>query len=259
MSLFGAPPPVPTAAEAARELASAACKLGLSASAHAIEASLDDPRPTAKTSAPPSKDPNLPKHVHDSQSRHPRPRAAQHHPPRPGRGRHALQLSHQPHPRLAHPRRRRRPFLLARPHPRPRDPPARSRRRHQPPRCPSFAEQIAESAPTEHHIPKDEPTLGGAVTREMLFASPESRTSDGGFSGVQPPPPRLLHHRPPPRPRPPPHGTGRRPRRPRPSSAKCLPPRLSTWTPSPRPSTRAPATASISTRRSSSATSSSTR
>jgi DNA polymerase-1 len=37
--------------------------------------------------------------------------------------------------------------------------------------------QIAESAPVEHHIPKDDPALGGAVTPEMLFAAPASSPS----------------------------------------------------------------------------------
>jgi DNA polymerase I len=32
--------------------------------------------------------------------------------------------------------------------------------------------QIAESGPVEHHIPADDPALGGAVTTEMLFATP---------------------------------------------------------------------------------------
>ncbi len=33
-----------------------------------------------------------------------------------------------------------------------------------------LSEQLAEAAPTEHHIPADQPELGGAVTTEMLFA-----------------------------------------------------------------------------------------
>jgi DNA polymerase-1 len=33
-----------------------------------------------------------------------------------------------------------------------------------------LTEQLAESAPIEHNIPKDQPELGGAVTSEMLFA-----------------------------------------------------------------------------------------
>jgi len=37
--------------------------------------------------------------------------------------------------------------------------------------------QIAESGPVEHHIPLDDPSLGGAVTREMLFATPAAPTA----------------------------------------------------------------------------------
>jgi DNA polymerase-1 len=33
-----------------------------------------------------------------------------------------------------------------------------------------LTEQLAESAPVEHHIPADKPELGGAITSEMLFA-----------------------------------------------------------------------------------------
>jgi len=33
-----------------------------------------------------------------------------------------------------------------------------------------LTEQLAESAPVEHNIPKDQPELGGAITSEMLFA-----------------------------------------------------------------------------------------
>ncbi len=43
----------------------------------------------------------------------------------------------------------------------------------------TLREQIAEAAPVEHHIPADEPGLGGAMTTEMLFADagaiPEGR------------------------------------------------------------------------------------
>ena len=41
-------------------------------------------------------------------------------------------------------------------------------------------QQIAEAVPVEHHIPADEPTLGGAVTAEMLFAPPTQRAPDTG-------------------------------------------------------------------------------
>jgi DNA polymerase I len=36
----------------------------------------------------------------------------------------------------------------------------------------ALVQQIAESGPVEHNIPADDPSLGGAVTREMLFAAP---------------------------------------------------------------------------------------
>ena len=36
----------------------------------------------------------------------------------------------------------------------------------------ALATQIAEAGTVEHHIPKDDPALGGAMTTEMLFADP---------------------------------------------------------------------------------------
>ena len=39
----------------------------------------------------------------------------------------------------------------------------------------TLSQQIAEYAPTEHTIPADDPSLGGAVTPEMLFADQENR------------------------------------------------------------------------------------
>ena len=38
--------------------------------------------------------------------------------------------------------------------------------------------QIAESGPVEHHIPADDPALGGAVTTEMLFAAPATAVAN---------------------------------------------------------------------------------
>jgi DNA polymerase-1 len=38
--------------------------------------------------------------------------------------------------------------------------------------------QIAESGPVEHNIPADDPVLGGAVTREMLFAAPAAAVAN---------------------------------------------------------------------------------
>lgn len=45
----------------------------------------------------------------------------------------------------------------------------------------TLAGQLAEAAPVEHHIPADDPLLGGAVTQEMLFADrAESRAPAEG-------------------------------------------------------------------------------
>jgi DNA polymerase-1 len=41
----------------------------------------------------------------------------------------------------------------------------------------AIGKQIAESGPMEHHIPADDPSLGGAVTREMMFANPATATA----------------------------------------------------------------------------------
>jgi DNA polymerase-1 len=38
--------------------------------------------------------------------------------------------------------------------------------------APILRDQVLNAAPVEHHIPKDDPSLGGAVTMEMLFAAP---------------------------------------------------------------------------------------
>jgi len=43
---------------------------------------------------------------------------------------------------------------------------------------PILRRQIAESAPVAHNIPADDPSLGGAVTREMLFADYSSKPND---------------------------------------------------------------------------------
>jgi DNA polymerase I len=40
----------------------------------------------------------------------------------------------------------------------------------------AIGKQIAESGPMEHHIPADDPSLGGAVTREMMFATSATAT-----------------------------------------------------------------------------------
>ena len=177
MSLFGAPPPAPTPAEAAQELASAACKLGLSASpTHALQASLDDPAYSPSLRAA-LEDPTLPKHVHDLKAV---TRAlAPHGITLAGPVTDVMLLSYLTNPTHGS-------HTLA-------DVAARSSSRaltHAPETLlpeaasaisrlvPILLQQIAESAPAPHHIPKDEPTLGGAVTREMLFAEPAARTPD---------------------------------------------------------------------------------
>jgi DNA polymerase-1 len=41
----------------------------------------------------------------------------------------------------------------------------------------ALAAQVAEAVPMEHHVLADDPALGGAVTQEMLFASPQPTPS----------------------------------------------------------------------------------
>ena len=50
----------------------------------------------------------------------------------------------------------------------------------------ALSPQIAEAGTFEHHIPKDDPSLGGAVTPEMLFAAPtKSKASRSSTSPLQ--------------------------------------------------------------------------
>jgi DNA polymerase-1 len=49
----------------------------------------------------------------------------------------------------------------------------------------ALSSQIAESGPIEHNIPADDPSLGGAVTAEMLFASPAATVKPAGESSLQ--------------------------------------------------------------------------
>lgn len=46
----------------------------------------------------------------------------------------------------------------------------------------ALGRQIAEAGSFEHHIPKDEPQLGGAMTKEMLFAAPVIAGAAGASS-----------------------------------------------------------------------------
>ncbi len=140
---------------------------------------------------------------------------------------------------------------------------------------PILRQQIADSAPVAHNIPKDDPALGGAVTREMLFAEPGAlqptrvphplRRLQRGVcpeaSGSIKPTLSSTSTTPSISPSSPSSSAWRRPASASipPSSARCPPVLPSTWIPSQKRSTRAPATASISTPPSSSATSSSTR
>jgi DNA polymerase-1 len=48
----------------------------------------------------------------------------------------------------------------------------------------ALGRQVAEAAPIEHHIPKDDPSLGGAVTPEMLFAEPAQKAATTGESSL---------------------------------------------------------------------------
>ncbi len=177
MSLFGAPSPAETADEVVAQASASACPLGLSITpTAALQADLDDPDygPALRSAL---ENPELPKLVHDLKAvtRALAPHGITLRGPvtdvmllsyltNPTHGSHTLAdvsarassraLTHAPEtllPEAASAISRLVPILL---------------------------EQIAESVPAEHHIPKDDPNLGGAVSREMLFASPEIRTSD---------------------------------------------------------------------------------
>ncbi len=49
-----------------------------------------------------------------------------------------------------------------------------------------LGEQVRTAAPVEHDVPKDDPTLGGAITEEMLFAGPgkAKATAEADSSGM---------------------------------------------------------------------------
>ena len=177
MSLFGAPPTAATPEEAERQIASSACPLGLSSSPRsALQADLDDPTygPALREALA---DARLPKHVHDLKAV---TRAlGPHGIPLCGPVEDVMLLSYLTNPTHGS-------HTLA-------DVAARSSSRaltHAPETLlaeaasaisrllPILRQQIAESAPTEHRIPKDEPTLDGAVTREMLFAEPAARSAN---------------------------------------------------------------------------------
>ena len=55
----------------------------------------------------------------------------------------------------------------------------------------ALGRQIAEAGSFEHHILKDDPSLGGAMTKEMLFAEPVTVQGCGRIAAAR----RLQHHR----------------------------------------------------------------
>ena len=178
MSLFGAPPPAATPDEAAKQVASSACPLGLATSpTSGLQVDLDDPTygPTLRAAL---EDPALPKHLHDFKAV---TRALSPHGialagpvtdvmllsylANPTHGSHTLAdvsartssraLTHAPETLLAEAAT------------------AISRL------VPILQQQVAEATPVEHHIPADDPSLGGAVTQEMLFADYSNATKPG--------------------------------------------------------------------------------
>ena len=119
---------------------------------------------------------------------------------------------------------------------------------------PRFATQIAEAGSFEHKILKDDPLLGGAMTKPRCSCCARHTEHLGCILS----PAHLQDHGPAARPRPPAHGTGRRPHRLRVLSAMSNRLAVEMDTLAERIYTD-PATASTSTRPSNSATSSSTR
>ena len=182
MSLFGAPPPADTPEGAAKQVASSACSLGVSTSATSgLQVDLDDASygPDLRAAL---EDPALPKHVHDLKAvtRALRPHGITLAGPvvdvmllsylaNPTHGSHTLAdvsarassraLTHAPETLL------------------PEAATAISRL------VPILQQQVAEATPVEHHIPADDPALGGAVTHEMLFPE-QARVASSPASGV---------------------------------------------------------------------------
>jgi len=182
MSLFGAPEPSPSAAAASASspVEDPACRLGLAVSgASALEVSLDLPGVKEALA-----DETLPKDVHDLKAIL---RALAPHNVKLGGVRNDVMLlsylvnpTHGSHtlPDIAA-----RTTSRALVHQVTKDNPK------DPNRLPEAAAaivrladalhaQIAESGPVEHHIPADDPALGGAVTTEMLFATPATAVAE---------------------------------------------------------------------------------
>jgi DNA polymerase-1 len=176
MSLFGAPTPAPLSPEAVlpSPAQDPACRLGLAVSdAFALEASLDTPGLKEALS-----DPTLPKDVHDLKAIL---RAlAPHGVTLAGVRDDVMLLSYLVNPTHGShtlPDIAARTTSRALVHQPTKDNPS------DPKRLPEAAaaivrlaaaisQQVVESEPVQHNIPADEPTLGGAVTYEMLFAAP---------------------------------------------------------------------------------------
>ena len=176
MSLFGAPEPSPSAAAvaASKPAEDPACRLGLAVSGgSALEVSLDLPGVKEALA-----DETLPKDVHDLKAIL---RAlAPHNVKLAGVRNDVMLLSYLVNPTHAS---HTLPDIAARTTSRALVHQVTKDNPNDPNRLPEAAaaivrladalhEQIAESGPVEHHIIADDPALGGAMTTEMLFATP---------------------------------------------------------------------------------------
>jgi DNA polymerase-1 len=188
MSLFSAPaPPIPASETTPNPAQDPACRLGLAVSeSFALQASLDTPGITEALA-----DPSLPKDVHDLKAIL---RAlAPHNLKLAGVRNDVMLLSYLVNPTHAS---HTLPDIAARTTSRALIHQATKLNPTDPNRLPEAAaaivrlaatlvQQIAESGPVEHNIPTDDPSLGGAVTREMLFATPAAPVITGGISPLQ--------------------------------------------------------------------------
>jgi DNA polymerase I len=176
MSLFGAPEPSPSAAAVAvlKPVEDPACRLGLAVSGgSALEVSLDLPGVKEALA-----DETLPKDVHDLKAIL---RAlAPHNVKLAGVRNDVMLLSYLVNPTHAS---HTLPDIAARTTSRALVHQVTKDNPNDPNRLPEASaaivrladalhEQIAESGPVEHHIIADDPALGGAMTTEMLFATP---------------------------------------------------------------------------------------
>ncbi len=185
MTLFGAPAPEPVVVE----VKDPACRIGLSVSPElAIEVGLDTPGLKEALA-----DPALPKDVHDLKAVE---RALAPHAVAFAGVRYDVMLlsylvnpTHSSHtlPDIAA-----RTTSIALKHQATKDNPNDSERLAEAAGAVArlaqvLSEQVRNAAPVEHNVPKDEPTLGGAITEEMLFASaatPAVQQGDGPLMEV---------------------------------------------------------------------------